>query len=579
MKTLLLAALLQSISSVATMPPQAPDSVGQAELESKFAALMTGCRMVGQYTETGSAKPPKKDSYTIAKVTKVEGDKWRFHAKIEYGKRSVTVPLMVDVKWAGDTPVIQVTDMAVPMLGTYSARVVVYGDQYAGLWSGKGHGGQMFGKIVKAKAKTNQDQAAEWNTWRGPDGMAVARHGSPPTEWSEDKNILWKTRIPGDASSSPVVWKDRIYVTTAIQTDAEGDEPAREERGRRRGGFGSRRPTRVHEFAVVAVNRTSGKIIWQKTVKKTVPHEGAHNTASQASASPLTDGKHIYAFFGSRGLHCLDIGGNVKWSKDLGRMEIAMQFGEGASPALHGDTLVINWDHQGASWIAAFRKTDGKEIWRKPRDERTSWSTPIVVPVDGRHQVIVSATGASRGYDLETGEVIWSCSGMTGNCIPTPIHVDGVVYLMSGFMSSALQAVKLSGAKGDITDSDHVLWQRKRGCSYTPSGLVYDGYVYCLSSNYGRLSCLDAKTGKFHYSRKRLRGLRTVYSSPVGAAGHVYFSGRKGRTKVVKLGKEFEVVGDNKLDDTIDASPAIVGDRIYMRGRKNLYCIGEAEEK
>ncbi len=582
MKTLLLAGLLQSLPGVAATLPQGPEDADQTELESQFSRLMTGCRMVGQYTETGSARAPKEDSYTISKVTKVAGDRWRFDAKIEYGKKSVTVPLVVRVKWAGDTPVIQVTDMTVPMLGTYSARVVIHGEQYAGLWSGADHGGHLFGKIVRATPR--QDAAAEWNTWRGADGVAVARTGNPPTEWSEDKNILWKTGIPGDASSSPVAWKDRIYLTTAIGAEAaeEGDRQGEPPQGGRQGGFGgfSRgRPLRAHEYVVVAVDRQNGKVIWQKTLKKEVPHERMHNTASQASASPLTDGEHVFAFFGSRGLYCLDRDGNVKWSKDLGRMQISGQFGEGASPALCGDTLVVNWDHQGDSWIAAFRKTDGKQLWRKPRDEATSWSTPIVARVDGRHQVIVSATRASRAYDLETGELVWTCSGMTRNCIPTPIHVNGVAYLMSGFMGSKLQAIHLSGAKGDITGSSHVLWEHGRGCSYTPSALVYDGYVYFLFENTRRLSCLDAKTGKPYYSGKRLPRIRTVYSSPVGAAGHVYITGRQGRTIVIKLGREFAVVADNKLDATIDGSPAIVGDRIYMRSRKHLYCIGEKNKR
>jgi outer membrane protein assembly factor BamB len=591
MKIALLACLVPSLAlgvpssipqDTATSKPAKNSGTDQAELEAAFAKLMTGCQMVGLFTDTDKPdKPPQKDSYTIAKVTKLAGDRWRFDAKVEYGTKSVTVPVIVNVKWAGDTPMIQVTKLSIPMLGTYSARVVIYDGQYAGLWSGSDHGGHMFGKIVRpqaepAQATAQQGKAGEWSTWRGPDGSAIARTGNPPTEWSEEKNIRWKIRIPGDASSSPIVFGDRIYVTTAVEIKAEGkaEAPPR----RRRGGFGFRRPapTTVHEFAVIAVNRKDGKIVWKKTVKKSVPHEAGHATSSQASGSPLTDGQHIYAFFGSRGLYCLDMEGNVKWSKDFGTMRTAMGFGEGASPALYGDTLIVNWDHEGDSFLATFRKGDGKELWRKPRNERTSWSTPIIAPVDGRPQVIISATRASRGYDLETGEVIWSCSGMTGNCIPTPIHVDGIAYLMSGFMGSALQAIKLSGAKGDITDSeDHVIWDHRRGCPYTPSGLVYDGYVYFLFSNSGRLSCLDAKTGKAYYSGKRLRGIREVYSSPVGAAGHVYVTGRKGRTKVIKLGKQFEEVASNRLNDTIDGSPAIVGDEIYMRGRKYLYCIAE----
>jgi outer membrane protein assembly factor BamB len=276
-----------------------------------------------------------------------------------------------------------------------------------------------------ADAAVKQDQDGQWNTWRGPGGVAVARSGNPPTEWSEDKNIRWKTRIPGDASSSPIVWKDRIYLTTAIEVSQEDQEPEEPERrggqrgGQRRGGFFGGRQLRAHEYAAVAVNRKNGDIVWQKTLKRAKPHERMHTTASQASASPVTDGEHIYALFGSQGLHCLDMAGNVKWSKDLGRMRIAGQFGEGASPALHGDKLVVNWDHEGDSWIAVFRKTDGKEIWRKPRDERTSWSTPIVAPrgtspAATRSCGRVDAAARTRPRD-------WSMTATSTSCSRTPV--------------------------------------------------------------------------------------------------------------------------------------------------------------
>ncbi|MHC4899290.1 MAG: PQQ-binding-like beta-propeller repeat protein, partial [Planctomycetota bacterium] len=385
-------------------------------------------------------------------------------------------------------------------------------------------------------------------------------------------------------------WGDRIYVTTAISTDKEGKapEPAGGRRGGRqgRGGRGGRgrrgrrrAPTTVHEFVVLAINRKNGKIIWQKPVKKTVPHEALHGTATQASNSPLTDGEHIYAFFGSRGLHCLDMDGEVKWSKDFGTMRTRNQFGEGTSPALYGDTLVINWDHEGDSWIAAFRKSNGKRIWKKKRNEVTTWCTPLIIPVGGRPQVIVTGSGASRAYDLKNGRVIWSCAGMVANCIPTPIHVDGLVYLMSGHRGSSLQAIKVKGAKGDITDSKkHIVWQHGQYTSYTPSGLVYDGRIYFLSRNDGVLSCLDAATGEIRYERQRL-GMRSIYSSLVGAAGRIYITSREGLTKVVKLGDEYKELASNQLDDGFDASAAIVDDELYLRGRKHLYCIAKKKRK
>ena len=417
-----------------------------------------------------------------------------------------------------------------------------------------------------------------WPAWRGSLGTGSAATGSPPIEWAEEtdqaaaKNIAWKVPVPGLGISSPIVWRDRIYLTTAIETDQAGtiaeDLPPQSE-------LAVPRPTVIHEFAVVALNRADGSLIWLKKLAEVVPHEGGHKTNSHASASPITDGEHIYASFGSRGLFCLDQTGAIVWSKQLGTMQTRRQYGEGSSPALHGDRLIVNWDHEGDSFLAVFDKRTGDELWRQPRDEVTSWSTPIVVDVDGRPQIIVNATTASRGYDLDSGAVIWSLSGMTVNCIPIPIHADGIAYLMSGYRGQMLQAVRLAGAEGDLQDSRHVLWTHQRSTSYVPSAALYDGRLYFLRGNTAVLSCLDAQTGEVLYEGQRLPGLRSVYASPVCADGRLYFTSRDGVTMVVRHGSTFEQLAVNQLDDEVDASPAIVGDAIYLRGRQHLYCIAE----
>lgn len=410
---------------------------------------------------------------------------------------------------------------------------------------------------------------ADWASWRGPTGTGLARFEKPPTQWSETQNIKWKVAVPGLGLSTPIVWRDRIYLTTAVATKRAGTADVDEPEHR----LALPRPKIYYKFDVLALDRATGKTVWRKNVAEAVPHEGGHRTNSHASISPITDGSFLYCNFGSRGLFCLDLDGELRWKKNLGRMRTRRQYGEASSPALWGKSLIINWDHEGDSFLVVLDKRNGEEIWRKARDEITSWSTPIVVRVDGRPQIIVSATGASRGYDLETGDIVWHVSGMTVNCIPTPIYRDGLVYLMSGYRGRALQAVLLAGAKGDLAESEHLRWSYGQRVSYVPSALLYDDHFYFVRGNTGVLNCLDAITGTAHFEGRKLAGIRSVYASPVGANGHVYITSRDGVTRVLKHGKPFADVATNVLDDKVDASLAIAGNEIYLRGRKHMYCI------
>lgn len=444
------------------------------------------------------------------------------------------------------------------------------------------------GAAATLASAAHQSDDQNWPNWRGPDANGVAESHRAPVAWSEEKNVRWKVAVPGLGSSTPIVWGDTLYVTTAIATDRapEGadeapaeEAPAPSTRGARgaRGGGGARAPQKIHEFAVVALSRKDGSVKWQTNVAEAVPHESIHNTNSQASASPITDGEHLYAFFGSRGLHCLDMAGKVVWSRDFGRMQTRNQFGEGASPALHGDSLVVVWDHEGDDFIACLDKRTGKEKWRTERDEITTWATPLIVPVGDGAQVITTATAASRAYDLETGQLVWWLGGMTSNCIPTPIYHEGVVYIMSGFRGAALHAVRLAGAKGDLADSENVLWRHTQETSYVPSGVLTGGNIYFLRNNQGVLSCLDAASGDVRYSGARLTDVKSVYSSLTACGDHIYVPSREGTTVVIKAGPEYQEVAINVLDDTFDASPVIVDGELYLRGWKHLYCIANAE--
>ncbi len=413
-----------------------------------------------------------------------------------------------------------------------------------------------------------------WPTWRGPVTTGVAPLGDPPIKWSEDQNIRWKIEIPGKGLASPIVWHDTVFVLTAIETDKQVEPQEKSEpqhRGRR--GPSNINTTIIHKFVIFAINRQDGSILWQRTVREELPHEGTHPTGSWASNSPVTDGEHVYAYFGSRGLYCFDMQGNLQWEKDLGEMTIKLGFGEGSSPVLYGEVIVINWDHEGQSFIAALDKNTGKEVWKVDRDERTSWSTPIVVGHDGKPQVIISATDRTRSYELTTGNLIWECRGMTLNAIPTPVAANGMVYLTSGFRGNALQAIRLASAKGDITDSEAIVWEYDRDTPYVPSPLLYGNRLYFLKRNNGILSCFNAETGEAYYGPQRLEGIDEVYASPVGANHRVYLVGRNGTAVVVKDGPTFEVLAENVLDDGFDASPAIVDREIYLRGHKYLYCI------
>ena len=407
------------------------------------------------------------------------------------------------------------------------------------------------------------------------DGIAL--QGNPPIEWSETKNIRWKVALPGLGSSTPVIWKDRLYVLAAIP--AAGAEPAPaapspEARGARRGGPAAE-PLVSHEFTVFAINRGDGSIAWKRVARKEVPHEGKQPNNSFASASAIVDGTHVIAYFGSRGLYCYDLEGRLVWEKDLGDMQTRNGFGEGASPALSGDTLVLIWDHEGPDFIVALDKKTGKELWRRDRDEPTTWTTPLIVEHAGRRQVITSGTNKTRSYDLQTGELVWEAPGLTPNAIPTPIESQGIVYLTAGYRGNAARAIRLAGAKGDVTGTPAIVWETDRDTPYVPSPLLYQGVFYLVKSNAGVLTALDPATGKTLYGPQRLDGISEIYASPLGAAGRVYVVGRDGNAFVLEGGREYKVLAKSSLDDGFDASPVVVDDELYLRGYRHLYRISK----
>jgi outer membrane protein assembly factor BamB len=413
-----------------------------------------------------------------------------------------------------------------------------------------------------------------WHQWRGPLANGIAPHGDPPVQWGEGKNIKWRVELPGEGHATPIVWGDRIFAVAAVATDRQVDRLAPPEQ-EPPGGYMTRRPTRFYQFRVFCLDRGTGAILWQQVACEALPHEGRHETNSYASASPTTDGKRLYVSFGSRGLFCYDLDGNRLWDRDLGRMITRLGWGEGASPVVHGDNLIVNWDHEGQSFLVVLDPATGETKWRVERDEVTSWTTPLPVEYQGRTQLIVPATGRITSYDLATGEIVWQCGGMTTNVIPTPLVYGETVICMSGHRGSAAVAVRLD-SRGNVTDdSRQIVWRLQRDTPYVPSPILYGDLLYFTKSNTPILTCVEPSTGKVLTDGVRLPGMQSLYASPVAAAGRIYFTSREGVTLVVKNQSSLEVLATNRLPDGIDASPAIVGNELFLRTRRHLVCVAE----
>ena len=416
----------------------------------------------------------------------------------------------------------------------------------------------------------------DWPRWRGPSDNGVARGGANvPTEFGESKNIAWKLEVPGRGFSSPVLWGDKLFLTTAIPIgEAKMAAPPAEGGGARRGAGGGAGAGREYKFVVMAIDAKTGQPIWERVAKTATPHEGYHGRyGSFASNSPVTDGKHLIAFFGSRGLYCYDLDGKLIWEKQFSPMHMRLEFGEGSAAVLHGNMVLLNFDQESGSFIVALDKATGKELWRKEREESSSWAPPFVVKFNGREEVILPASGKVRSYDLSNGELIWECKGLGSNVIPAPVLVDNkLVIVMSGHREPNLLAIKLGG-KGDLTGTESVLWTNQRGNSYTPSPVLHDGKIYMLTDN-GMLSCLDAATGKPYYAQQRFASPYNFKASPVAVNGKLFLAAENGDVVVVKMGEAFEILATNVFPNHMFiASPAVSGESMYLRSHSTLFCV------
>jgi outer membrane protein assembly factor BamB len=420
-------------------------------------------------------------------------------------------------------------------------------------------------------ADFDTEKYANWHHWRGPDANGIAPKADPPLTWDANTNIKWKTELPGPGSSTPVVWGDRVFVLAAVKTNrvAKADELPKQDPQFK---LIPEVPTHFYKFVVLCLDRGTGKVIWERVAAERVPHEGHHPSHSYAAGSPTTDGRRLYASFGSFGTYCYDLDGNPVWSRDLGILHTRLGWGEAVTPVVHAGRLLLNFDQEADSALYCLDAATGETKWAAKRDEKSSWNTPLVVEYGGKTQVIVNGTTRIRSHDFATGDVIWSCGGMTLNPIPSPLRYKDSAIVVSGYKGAAAVSVPLD-AKGDLGTNGNLNWRTSPGTPYVASPLLMGDRLYFTQSLEAFFTVLDANTGKPVIDKERLPNAKSFYASPLGAAGRVYLVDQSGTTLVLKAGDTFEVLAVNRLPDKIDASPVAVGKQLFLRGHQYLYCI------
>jgi outer membrane protein assembly factor BamB len=418
------------------------------------------------------------------------------------------------------------------------------------------------------------DDAGNWPEFRGGKAGGVVADADLPDRWSKTENVHWKTTIPGKGWSSPVIWGDKVFVTSVIR---EGKEPLAK-KGLYFGGEQFKPPTDVHRWMVYAVSLESGKILWEKEVHRGVPQGTHHVKNSFASETPVVDSNRVYAYFGNLGVFCFDHEGKELWTRKWETMPTQFAWGTGASPILYGDRLIIVNDNEKSSFLAALNTQTGDEVMRLPRDEKSNWATPFIWENDQRTEIITCGKKKVRSYSLD-GKLLWELGGMSSIVIPTPLSKFGLLYVASGYVMDSkkpLFAIR-PGASGDITlgkeetSNKYIAWCQKTGGPYNPSPIIYGDNIYVLFDA-GMVSCFDAKTGQEYYHKERL-GSGEFTSSPWAYNGKIFFLSEDGKTFVIKAGKKFELLAKNSLEEMCLATPAIARGNLIIRTESQLYCI------
>ena len=429
--------------------------------------------------------------------------------------------------------------------------------------------------VMLLNSTAGSSAAPNWPQWRGPGGQGISTEKNLPTEWSATKNIKWKTPIAGRGHSSPIVWGNRIFLTTAIEgAIVPGAKAVKHMDGDKE----FLHPDSVgadhkHTFKVICLNADTGKILWDQTAYEGTPYDNRHRKSSFASSTPATDGKLVYAFFGTEGLYAYDMGGKLVWKADLGKLG-TVGMGTGTSPILYQNLLILQCDEENgaASFIVALDKKTGREVWKSPRKVQVSWATPILVRTPRRTELITIGNETVIAYDPATGKELWRHKGVESNAIPSPVANQEMVFVTAGFPTKIAMAIRLGGS-GDLTNSANVAWKYSKGTAYVPSPILYDDYLY-LTTDKGILTCLDARTGEVKYDGGRVPIPATFTASPVAFEGKILLTSEDGDTFIVRAGPKHEILGTNSLSEPVYASPAIADRKIFIRGERNIYCIG-----
>ncbi len=433
--------------------------------------------------------------------------------------------------------------------------------------------------VVSVDAQTEYNN--QWPQFRGPFASGIVESNQLPDRWdiTTGENILWKLKIPGLGHSSPVIWGDRLFITTAIS--GSGSDSLKVGLYGDIDEVGDRSE---HEFRVYCIDKKSGELLWERLVHKGVPVTERHTKSSHANPTPATDGRYVVAFFGSDGLYCYDFEGKLVWKKMFGRINAGpytdpdVEWGFASSPIIHENRVIVQCDIVGDGFLASLDLETGKEIWRTPREDVATWSTPNFFNKDGERQIVVNGFSQIGGYDFDTGEELWRLGNGGDAPVPTPVFAHGLIYIHSSHGRYQPIFVIRPEARGDITldkestTNESIVWSIKRGAAYMPTNLVYGNYLYNLRMN-GNLTCFDARTGEVIY-KERIPDAMGITASGVASNGKLYYSLEQGDVVVVKAGREFELLSRNPMDDLIMASPAISEDMLFFRTQHYLVAVG-----